>query len=155
VKESVAEAARKGKTLDKVRCTLCKQECSLSAPTVSFLQLPQAKKISSLLRLSLRTQTSERNGDSDSMTPLASSSQAQESRERAQRRRARENARLGSEELKEYHELRQEYGAVAANFHYFQRRGQRLANQVPIYHSIYLLCQYKGTTTNAEILSTH
>ena len=132
MKESVAEAARKGKTLDKVRCTLCKQECSLSAPTVSFLQLPQATKISSLLRRTLPTltQTSERHGDSDRMTPLASSSQAQESRERAQRRRARENARLGSEELKEYHELRQEYGAVAANFHYFQRRGQRLANQV-------------------------
>jgi len=74
------------------------------------------------------------NGDSNSrgVTPLASSSQAQESRERAQRRRERENARLGSEELKEYHELRQEYGAVAANLHYFQRRGQRLANQVDL-----------------------
>lgn len=142
--QSMAEDARtRGRTIETVRCPLCNVECpkeDVSRVLMHFANKPftQPDRISSLLRQAMPTCVHPGAAGAagavrvtQGTRPLASTREEVLKRERAARQRAREEARLDEEELQEFHDLKREYGALAANYEYMRRRGERfIANPV-------------------------
>ena len=136
IASQVEEAASRRVTLKTVRCPLCNVESLIDTHT--FLQLPQAANISSLLRKALHPTTARpaastasrqpEAAGSAAMRPLASTRQEEERRARTERQRAAGEARRDAEEIREYNEVKQEHGAIAASYEYCRLRSVRLAS---------------------------
>lgn len=62
------------------------------------------------------------------MRPLASTRHEEEKRERAERRRVRDEGQRAAAELREYDEVKQEHGTMAASYEYCRLRSLRLAS---------------------------
>jgi hypothetical protein len=119
---------RRGETLGAARCPLCNASHAARVPQAEALAhlLTQAGQyVSVAMRPAAPSPTSPAATGQAGMRPLASARQECEMRERARRRHRQEELWRDAEELREYHEVKHEHGALAACYEYCRLRSQR------------------------------
>ena len=120
-------ARRRGETVGAARCPLCNASHAARVPQAEVLArlLQAGQYASAAVRPATPSPTSQAATGQAGMRPLASARQECEMRERARRRHEQEELRRDAEELREYHEVKHEHGALAACYEYCRLRSQR------------------------------
>jgi hypothetical protein len=118
-------ARRRGETLGAARCPLCNASHAARVPQAEALARLLRQYASAAVRPATPSPTSQAATGQAGMRPLASARQECEMRERARRRHEQEELRRDAEELREYHEVKHEHGALAACYEYCRLRSQR------------------------------